>query len=89
MRDLGGCYEFYDFGLGFNNTDLALRALKAGYRIIVDDNNIASCINHWDALKGKDENGGMERGRRLNDPLFYGSRICCLWVNCRYLELRR
>lgn len=70
LRDLGGIYEFYDFGLGFNNTCLALRALKAGYRIIVDDTNIATCINHWDALKGKDENGGMERGRRLNDPLF-------------------
>jgi len=69
-RELGGWYEFYDFGLGFNNTDLAYRALKAGYRIIVDDTNLATCIDHWQALKGKDENGGMEQGRRLNDPLF-------------------
>ena len=69
-KELGGFYEFFDFGLGFNNTDIALRALKAGYRIIVDDTNIATCIDHWEALRGKNENGGMERARRLNDPLF-------------------
>lgn len=70
LRDLGGFWEFFDFGLGFNNTSIAYSALKAGYRIIVDDNNVATCIDHWEALKGKEENGGMERGRRLNDPLF-------------------
>ena len=69
-RELGGWYEFFDFGLGFDNTDIAFRALRAGYRIIVDDTNLATCIDHWKALKGKDENGGMERGRRLNDPLY-------------------
>lgn len=69
-KDLGGWMEVFDFGLGFDNTDMAFRALKAGYRIIVDDTNIATCIDHWETLKQDHENGGMERARRLNDPIF-------------------
>lgn len=67
---LGGWYEFYDFGLGYDNTSMAFRALTAGYKLIVDETNIATCIDHWEALKGSTELGGMDRARRLNDPIF-------------------
>ena len=69
-KELGGWWEFYDFGLGWDNTSIAYRALKAGYKILLDETNIAICIDHWETLKGKDENGGMERARRLNDPIY-------------------
>lgn len=69
-KELGGWWEFYDFGLGWDNTSIAYRALKAGYKILLDETNIAICIDHWETLKGKNENGGMERARRLNDPIY-------------------
>jgi hypothetical protein len=69
-RELGGWWEFMDEGLGFDNTQFAYAALTAGYEILIDETNVATCIDHWDALKKKDEKGQMERGRRLNDPRF-------------------
>ena len=69
-RELGGWWEFYDFGLGYDNTSLAFRSLKAGYPIIIDETNIAICLDIWPMVKGKTENGGMARARRLNDPLY-------------------
>lgn len=68
-EDLGGFYEFYDEGLGFDNTDLAFRALKKGYTIALDETNIATCIDHWNALEGTVEHG-LGRERRLSDPRF-------------------
>jgi hypothetical protein len=69
VKELGGWYEFFDFGLGFNNTEFAYRALKMGYKIIIDEENIATCIDHWKTLEGTEEHG-LLRERRLNDPLF-------------------
>lgn len=69
VRNLGGWWEFFDFGLGFDNTAMAYRALKAGYKLIVDDTNIAVCIDHWNALEGTAEHG-LKRERRLNDPQY-------------------
>jgi len=69
-ESLGGWYEVMDEGLGFDNTDFALRALMAGYKLLVDETNVATCIDHWEALKGSDQHGGMDRARRLNDPRF-------------------
>jgi hypothetical protein len=66
---LGGWYEFYDEGLGYDNTDLALRALLSGYKILIDETNVAVCIDHWEALKGTRENV-IGRARRLNDPRY-------------------
>lgn len=68
-RELGGWWEFFDEALGYDNTDIAYRALKAGYKIILDDTNVAVCIDHWNALQGTTENGA-NRERRLNDPRF-------------------
>jgi hypothetical protein len=69
LKELGGWWEFFDFGLGFNNTELAWRALQKGYGIIIDETNVATCIDHWNALEGTREHG-LLRERRLNDPQF-------------------
>lgn len=68
-QDLGGWFEFYDEGLGFDNTDIALRAMLAGYKVLVDDTNICVCIDHWEALMGTRENV-IGRARKLNDPRY-------------------
>lgn len=68
-QDLGGWYEFFDESLGFDNTDIAYRALMAGYKIIVDDSNLCACIDHWNALEGTEEHG-LGRERTLNDPRY-------------------
>lgn len=69
-KELGGWHDWYDFGLGWDNTSIAYRALMAGYKILLDETNVAICIDHWPFLKGAKENGGMERARRLNDPIY-------------------
>lgn len=66
---LGGWYEFFDEGLGFDNTDFAYRALTAGFQLIIDETNVATCIDHWNTLEGTEEHG-LGRERRLNDPRF-------------------
>lgn len=55
-RRLNGFWEFMDDGLGYDNTDIALRALKAGSRIIIDESNVVTCLDLWKWLAGKDEN---------------------------------
>lgn len=69
LKELGGWHEFFDFGLGFNNTEMAWRAIQAGYKIIIDETNIATCIDHWKTLEGTEEHG-LLRERRLCDPQF-------------------
>jgi glycosyltransferase involved in cell wall biosynthesis len=68
-KDLGGWYEFYDEGLGYDNTDIALRALLSGYKILIDETNVGICIDHWEALSGTRENV-IGRARKLNDPRY-------------------
>lgn len=69
-KELGGWWEFYDEGLGFDNTSIAYRALQMGYRIIVDDTNVAYGIDHWKPLKGIDDTLSIGRHRNLSDPRF-------------------
>lgn len=68
-RELGGWWEFQDEGLGYDNTDIAYRAMKKGYKLLVDETNVAICIDHWEALKTNRENV-LGRARRLNDPRY-------------------
>lgn len=70
VDDLGGWYDFFNDGLGFDNTEFAYRALLAGYRIIIDDTNQAVGINHWEALKNNQKELGEKRTHRLNDPRY-------------------
>lgn len=68
-RELGGWWEFQDEGLGYDNTDIAYRAMKKGYKLLVDETNVAICIDHWEVLKTNRENV-LGRARRLNDPRY-------------------
>lgn len=69
-KDLGGWYEFFNDGLGFDNTEIAYRALLSGYTIFIDDTNIATALDHWEALKDKPEELGENRTHNLNDPRY-------------------
>lgn len=71
LEGVGGWYEFFNDGLGFDNTEFAYRALKLGYELIVDDSNRAIAIDHWKALENKQDELGEKRTHRLNDPRFY------------------
>lgn len=71
IDSVGGWYEFFNDGLGFDNTEFAYRALLLGNQLIVDDTNVATCLDHWEALKEKQEELGEKRTLRLNDPRYY------------------
>jgi len=45
LDHLNGWYEFFDDGMGYDNVEIAHRALGEGYRILIDDTNIATCID--------------------------------------------
>ena len=68
LKSLGGWWEFLDDALGFDNTDIAWRAMELGYKVWVDEWNIAICLDHWGTV-GANE-GGVNRNRNLNDPRF-------------------
>jgi hypothetical protein len=68
-RKLNGLWEFLDDGLGFNNTDIAMRALKAGCPILIDERNVAVCLDLWEYLTGDDENA-KDREWNLNDARY-------------------
>lgn len=53
-RELNGWYEVFDEGLGYDNTDIALRALKNGSLIQLDVTNVAECVHHQTLLKDKE-----------------------------------
>ncbi|MCC7571449.1 glycosyltransferase family 2 protein [Candidatus Micrarchaeota archaeon] len=71
IRELNGWYEFFDDALGYDNTEFAFRAMDLGYRLIVDDTNECTSLDHWEPLKGNDEEtGGHDRQFSLNDPRY-------------------
>jgi GT2 family glycosyltransferase len=69
-HELGGWHEFFDEGLGWDNTDIAWRAQQLGCEIIIDETNVAICLDHWKALEGTKEHG-LGRERNLNDPRYF------------------
>jgi hypothetical protein len=69
LHKLNGWWEFMGDALGFDNTEIAYRALKLKSPILVDEHNVAVCIDHWEWLRGTDENG-TDREYNLNDPRF-------------------
>lgn len=70
VKKLNGFYEFFDDALGYDNTDIAYRAMSSGSKLWVDECNVVTCIDHWKWLEGTDENG-KDREWNLNDPRFY------------------
>lgn len=41
VERLNGWYEFFDVGIGYDNTEFAKRAMDLGYKILIDDTNLA------------------------------------------------
>lgn len=69
LEELNGWWEFFDEGLGFDNAEISKRAMLAGYDIMIDDTNVAKCIDLWPILGGKAENI-LNRERFLNVPIW-------------------
>lgn len=69
LKELNGFWEFMGDALGYDNTEIAWRALQLGHKIWIDEWNIAICIDHWEVV-GNNE-GGLNRTRLLNDPRYY------------------
>lgn len=69
IEDLNGFWEFFDNGLGYDNTEFAFRALEGGFKVLIDDTNIATCINLWPFIAGQPENI-VGRDRHLAPPYF-------------------
>lgn len=67
LDKLNGWWEWFDDGLGFDNTEIAYRALESGYKILIDDTNVAKCIDLWPHIGGTAQNIS-ERERHLNLP---------------------
>lgn len=45
LEKLNGWWEFFDDVFGYDNTEIAYRSLLLGYDILIDDTNIAKCID--------------------------------------------
>jgi glycosyltransferase involved in cell wall biosynthesis len=71
IDDLNGFWEFYDDALGFDDTEIVYRGFELGARLVVDDTNVARCIDHWEALKDKPEELGKNRHKNFNDPRYF------------------
>lgn len=69
VQELNGWWEFFDNGLGFDNTEFAERALLKGYEILLDDTNVAECLNLWPIIGGTAQNI-PERERHLSTPYY-------------------
>lgn len=69
LKELNGWWEFMGDALGFDNTEIAWRALQLGHKIWIDEWNIAVCIDHWEVVGNKES--GHNRTRLLNDPRYY------------------
>lgn len=70
VEALNGWWEFMDDGLGFDNSDIAFRALQCKFRLLIDDTNVATCLDLWEHIEGTDENC-KDREHRLNNPRFF------------------
>lgn len=64
-----GFWEVLDYGLGYDNTIIAYTALKLGYKVLIDDTNIAMCVNIWPVVGGTGENV-LNRERMANPPRY-------------------
>jgi len=67
LDELNGFWQFMDDGLGHDNLEICYRAMKLGYRLIVDDTNVAKCNNLWPFIGGTSQNI-TSRERMLNPP---------------------
>ena len=68
LKELGGYWEFFDNGMGYDDTEIVHRANKLGYRIWVDDTNQCVCLDH-EPIVGNNEQG-VPRLRMKNTPRY-------------------
>jgi len=66
---LNGWWEFFDDALGYDNTEIAMRAMELGYELIVDERLRVICLDLWEHIRGTEENG-KDREYNLNDPRY-------------------
>jgi glycosyltransferase involved in cell wall biosynthesis len=69
LDKLNGFWELFDDALGYDNTEIAMRAQKLGSTIIVDERLRVVCLDLWEHISGTDENG-KDREWNLNDPRY-------------------
>lgn len=63
IEKLNGWWEFFDDAIGYDNTEIAHRALDAGYYILIDDTNVAVCLDI----------GGHDGSREAYEKLLAGN----------------
>lgn len=52
LKDLGGWHAEWDEKMGYDNTEIALRAMMMGYKVLVDDSIVATCLDVNGATQG-------------------------------------
>lgn len=67
LDELHGWWEFFDNGMGYDNAEIAYRAMKRGYEIILDDTNVAKCLD-LDKYFIKTDQDVQDRDKRLAIP---------------------
>lgn len=45
VEKLNGWWEFFDQTIGYDNTEFADRAMRLGYKVLIDDSNVATCLD--------------------------------------------
>jgi len=63
IHDMGGFFEEFDEGFGYDNTQIALRAMVLGYEIWVDSSNKCHALNHWNWYPGDHKHNVIGRGK--------------------------
>lgn len=66
LDKLGGWYDDWDTGFAYDNTQLALRFVYKGGKVIVDETNQAIALSHWDLFPA-DSKGVPHRDKKPND----------------------
>lgn len=68
LKKLNGFWEFFDYGLGFDNAEIAYRAMETGHDLYVDDGLVAKClqINQYNER----EDHWSDKDFHLSDPRY-------------------
>jgi len=69
LLSVGGWDNDWDKAFGYDNTEIALRFIYNGGMILVDENNLAKALSHWDMWK-HDEAGVPDRTKKTNDQRY-------------------
>lgn len=73
LDTLGGFQTDWDRGFAYDNTEMALRHVYLGGKIIVDETNLCTALSHWDLFPA-DKEGVPDRDKLPNDERFANYR---------------